>query len=398
MSSNTPVRRNGEALSRRSLPLNRRQVCGLFAAPLVSSTAMAAVGSSKRIVIGRTASMTGAPAASVAEQTLGAMLVLDEINAAGGINGRTVDLVQLDDAFTPALAAANAETLIRKEGAVALFFTRGTPMTEAILPALARYRVPLIAPSTGAMAFHDPVNPFVFNLRPTYRAEAKRTVELLTQIGASRIGVIYIKDSFGEDTLVGLQEGFKAVGHEPVFTEGFDRKTLDVSKAVARAEAEQPHAVIIVCPVEPAVKAILALREAGSKARLSTMSTTASQSFVKKLGKHARGVMVTQVFPKETAEGLPLVRDALRALAVRGKGEQLTPAVLEGAASARLLVQALKRAAEPTSQALMAALESGHRFDIGWPPYDISYSPNNHTGIGRYSDISIIAADGSFKR
>ena len=80
------------------------------------------------------------------------------VNDRGGVNGRKVKLVTIDDKFDPELAKANARTLIERQHVFALFQGRGTPHTEAILPLLAQYRVPLIAPGSGA----DPIpsNPF----------------------------------------------------------------------------------------------------------------------------------------------------------------------------------------------------------------------------------------------
>jgi ABC-type branched-subunit amino acid transport system substrate-binding protein len=108
--------------------------------------------------IGQTSSFTGPVAAGVKEGTDGAKLYIDAINERGGIDGQKIEPMSLDDRFDPKLAAEHAKTLIEK-GAVALFFNRGTPQSEAIMPVLERYRVPLIAPSTGAMLLHKPVPP-----------------------------------------------------------------------------------------------------------------------------------------------------------------------------------------------------------------------------------------------
>ncbi len=379
-------------------------LCGLAAAflPLTSGANNPATStpSKSKILIGRTTAFSGPPAKTVAEQTLGATLYIDSVNASGGIRGQQIELVQLDDAFTPAAAAANTETLIAQHKVVAMFFSRGTPMTEAMIPVLARYGVPLIAPSTGAMSLHAPVNPWIFNLRSSYQAEARRTVEQLVGMGMTRIGVVAINDSFGTDVMVGVLAGFKSTKLEPVFVETYDRKTLDQSKAIKTVNATSPlDAVIMVGATDPTAQAIKSMRDAGNHARVITMSTNASQGFVKALGKWASGVMVAQVFPKETSDALPLVRDTRKQLEARGKGEVLTPAMLEGAAAARLLVEALRRAPSPiTPKGVIAALESGQAFDIGWPGYEVAFSPTNHTGIGRYSDVSIIASNGSFKR
>ena len=99
-----------------------------------------------QIRIGQTAGFTGPAASGVNEGTEGARLYIDTINARGGVNGQRIELISLDDKFEPMLAAENAEKLVQQR-VVALFFSRGTPHTQAILPVLAKHRVPLIGPS-----------------------------------------------------------------------------------------------------------------------------------------------------------------------------------------------------------------------------------------------------------
>ena len=142
-----------------------------------------------QILIGQTAGFSGAVAAGVKETTDGAKLYLDAINAQGGVNGQKIELVQMDDKFDPKLAAENAKVLITEKNVAALFFSRGTPQAQAIMPVLEKNKVPLIGPSTGAMVLHKPVHPWVFNVRATYQREAERAVQHLSLIGMERIGV-----------------------------------------------------------------------------------------------------------------------------------------------------------------------------------------------------------------
>ena len=100
--------------------------------------------------IGQTVGLTGAVAATSAEARQGALLHFEAINRQGGIQGQTIELVTLDDQFEVAKAVENARTLIG-QGVLALFLNRGTPHTQALMPLLAEARIPLVAPSTGAM-------------------------------------------------------------------------------------------------------------------------------------------------------------------------------------------------------------------------------------------------------
>ena len=147
-----------------------------------------------QILIGQTAGFTGSVAAGVKETTDGARLYIDAINAKGGVNGQKIELLSLDDKFDPKLAAENARQLIEEKNVVALFLTRGTPHTEAIVPLLDKHGVPLIGPSTGAMSLHQPVRRHVFNVRATYQREAEKAVLHLATSGMNKMDATRIHE------------------------------------------------------------------------------------------------------------------------------------------------------------------------------------------------------------
>lgn len=370
------------------------------------------------IVIGQTTVLTGGAAANVAEVNLGAKLVFDAVNAAGGIKGQRIRLVSLDDAAQGSAAAANADKLITEHKAVALFLSRSTPTALAMRDVLTRHGVPLVAPSTGAMAIRRPVHPYIYNLRSSYQAETRKAVETLSTMGlAHDIGIIAVDDPFGDDALQGAYAGFQSVGPQPVrgqtgdgadrklapakplFVERFDYATSDVTKGVARVREAGARAVLIIGSTKPTVAAIKEIKKAGTAApALFTISNNASESFITALGRDGAGVVVTQVFPRESAVDIPLVRDATAMLNKEKPGARLTAAVLEGVAAARLLVGALNNVSGPvTARALVNSLDSGTSFDIGWPNMSIRYTSQNHDGIN-FADTSIVTDTGKFRR
>ena len=348
-----------------------------------------------QILIGQTAGFSGAVAAGVKETTDGAKLYLDAINAQGGVNGQKIELVQMDDKFDPKLAAENAKVLITEKNVAALFLSRGTPTTQAIMPLLEQYKVPLIGPSSGAMVLHKPVNPWVFNVRATYQREAERAVQHLSLIGIERIGVIHVDDSFGGDLLEGAKKGFAAVAKNPVFVEKYDRAKWDFSKIAPLVASSDVQAVLFMGSGNGVVDGVAAIRKAGSRAQIVTFSNNASGGFVKSLKENARGVIVTQVFPYERSLAAPIVKEAHDYAVAKGL-EGVTPAMLEGYAAAKVMVIALRRAgASPSRQKIQQALESMSKVDLG--ELEVSFSPTDHTGL-EFVDLSIIGQDGKFRR
>jgi branched-chain amino acid transport system substrate-binding protein len=366
----------------------RRAAAGLCAVAL-------ALPAAAQIVIGQSAAFTGPVAAGVQETTAGAKLYFDAVNASGGVNGKTIELVSLDDKFDPKLAGENARKLIIEHRALALFLSRGTPHTQAMLPALVEFKVPLVGPSTGAMALHKPVHPYVFNVRATYQRETERAVKHLSLIGMERIAVWHVDDAFGADAAAGAAIGFAEVKKQPLLLEKFDRNKPDFTAIAPKLAQAEAQAVVFIGTAAALVEGTKAIRAAGSRAQIVTLSNNASGGFIKQMDKNAHGVIVTQVFPYERSLAAPIVKEAVDLATAKGQ-EGVSPAMMEGFASAKVLVAALRKAgANPTREKLLGALNNLQKLDIGG--MEVNFSPGDHTGLV-FADLSIIGPDGKFRR
>ncbi|MDP2017503.1 ABC transporter substrate-binding protein [Hydrogenophaga sp.] len=345
--------------------------------------------------IGNPSGITGSVAAGVKENIDGAKLYFDAVNARGGVNGQKIELVSVDDKFDPKVTVEVSRQLITEQKVLALFLNRGTPHSQALLPLLAEYKVPLVGPSTGAMALHEPVNPWVFNVRATYQREAAKAIEHLASIGITRIALLETDDSFGADSAAGALKGFATVKQTPVLQEKFPRDKPDFTELAARVAKSNAQAVMVIGSAGNAANGMKAIRAAGSRAQLVTLSNNASDGFIKLLGEHARGVIVTQVFPNERSVAYPLIKEAQDLARLKGL-DGVSPAMMEGFAAAKVVTEGLRRAGpNPTPVALRDALEGMRNYDIGG--LQISYSATDHTGLD-FSDLSIVNASGKFMR
>lgn len=348
-----------------------------------------------QIVIGQTTGMTGVSAANVKETLEGQRLWINAVNAKGGVNGQKVEVVTLDDQGDTKLARTNAQRLIEERQVLALFMVRGTPQNEAVLPLLEKFGVPLVAPSSGAMLLRKPLRSYVFNVRSSYQDEAEKAIEQLASMGISRIAVLQTNDAFGADAMQGAERGFGRTAAKPVLVSGFDKTKPEFDTIVRRIAQGDAQAVLVIGAGASVAQFVKLLRAAGSKASVLTLSNNASSGFVTALGDNARGVMVTQVFPNERSLSIPMVKEALDLLRPRDQGS-LTPAMLEGFAAAKVLVEGLKRAGpHPTRAGLRQALEGMSRFDLGG--LVIQYSATDHSGL-KYTDLSVIDSRGRFQR
>ena len=345
--------------------------------------------------IGQPSGFTGSVAAGVKENTEGAQLYFDAVNAKGGVNGQKIELISIDDRFDPKVTVEVARDLITQKKVLALFLNRGTPHAQALMPLLAEYKVPLVAPSTGAMVLHAPVHPWVFNVRATYQREAIRAIEHLAAIGMTRLAVLETDDSFGADAAAGAAKGFAEAKLSPVFQAKFPRENPVFTDLAGQVKASGAQAVLIFGSAGNTANAVKALRTSGSRAQVVTLSNNASDGFIKLLGEHGRGVIVTQVFPYERSVASPLIKEAMDLAKARGL-DTVSPAMMEGFAAAKVMVEGLRRAGgSPTPEKLRDALESIRNYDMGG--LKVSYGPDNHTGLD-FADLSIVDASGRFRR
>jgi ABC-type branched-subunit amino acid transport system substrate-binding protein len=343
--------------------------------------------------IGNSGPSSGPNSASMLELLDGANLYFDSVNAAGGVKGRRIELLQRDDNFEVARTVANVGTLIDQDRVDALLLVRGTPHNEAILPLIDRAGIALIAPSTGAMVLHQPVKKHVFNVRTAYRSEARKLAQFLVLLGKQRISVIHVEDSFGDDVAEGIMTGLADRQMKPIGVHKFDRKAPDIVKSVPEVRRANPDAIVLIGAGQAVAAGIDALRKQGVTAPIATVSNNASTGFIKALGANAPGIMVSQVFPDERVANIPLAREASRL--AQQKNKRLTPAMMEGFAAAKVTVEALRRCAGTCGRAdLLRSLDSLD-FDLGG--VRLTYSTTDHTGID-FTDLSIIDKTGAFRR
>ncbi|MCE4556628.1 ABC transporter substrate-binding protein [Pelomonas cellulosilytica] len=363
------------------------------AAAMAACIGMSGASAQSTLRIGMVAGFTGPVAGIVQESAEGAKLYFDSVNAQGGIKGQNIELVTADDRYNDAAAVAQAKALAG-QGVIALMLSRGTGPTEAMLPVLKENKLALVAPATGAMDLREPVQPYVFHLRASYQKEAERAVKHLAGIGVKRITIVQVNDPFGNDAGKGAIKGLDDIKLRAMSNLRFDRNKPELAptmQAIAKAGIE---AVVLIGPGYAVVEGVKALREADSTAHIATLSNNASTEFVKELGKDARGVIVTQLFPYERSTANLMVREALLAAKAAGRNE-LTPAHLEGYAAAKLVVETLKRAGKDISRESFLKALDGARFDLGG--LQVHYTDKDHNGLD-FTDVSIVGEDGKFRR
>ena len=128
------------------------------------------------------------------------------LNAKGGINGRKINFITLDDGYSPPKAVENARKLVESEQVAVVFNVLGTPLNTAIRPYLNQKKVPQLFIAAGATTFNDPQHfPWTMGWQPNLQAEATFYAQhLLKSKPDAKVAVLYQNDDFGKDLLNGL--------------------------------------------------------------------------------------------------------------------------------------------------------------------------------------------------
>lgn len=349
------------------------------------------------ILIGQTIGLTGTLAGTVKEMNEGAHAYIATVNKQGGINGRKIEIRTLDDQYLPEKSLVNAKALIEKDKVFALFQSRGTPHTIAILPELATHKVPLIAPSTGAESLHMPVNQWVFNVRAKYQDEVVKAIEHFNTLGLKNIGLLtYEKDdALGLDGLNGFSKGMAEHKLTPAFIEIFPRLKPNVDEVAQKLVDAKPDALIIVSSGMNTVNVIKAIRARGGKMmQIMTLSNNSSQDFIKGLGVDAAGIIVSQVTPPPNLASSGLGKEFQ--VAAKAVGATVSYAAMEGYLSAKVMAEGLRRGGRNlTRDSFIRGLESMQRVDMGG--VSLTYNDKDHTGSD-FVELTLIGRDGRYVR
>ena len=361
---------------------------------LLPSEAVTAQGvTADTILIGQSAALSGPAEELGKEMKSGAEAYFDAVNSSGGIHGRMIKLISVDDGYEPEKAAANTRKLISEDKVLALFGYVGTPTSNAALPIFTGAKVPFIGAFTGAQSLRDPFNRYIFNVRASYFDETEQIVGHLVQQGIKRIAVFYQNDAYGKAGLAGVERAMKKRMLEIALTATVERNTTDVSAAVATLAKSKTDAVILISAYKSCAAFIKAMKLAGGFQQFWNVSFVGSRALSNELGDDGRGVQISQVVPFPWSDVNPIVRDYQKRI---GGPEKYSFTSLEGFIAAKVLVEGLKRAGKnPTRESLIDGMASMGKVDLGG--FTVTYTPTNHNGSS-FVDLTIISRGGTFKR
>jgi ABC-type branched-subunit amino acid transport system substrate-binding protein len=372
----------------------RKLLAVLAAAALAAPAAALAQGAAGAIVIGQSAPLSGSNKDLGTDIRNGAAAYFKRVNDAGGVNGRKIELVSLDDANDTKRSEANTKQLLEQHNPIALYGYGSATLSRPALPHVEAARIPFVAPFTGA----DPMrkfNRYVYNHRASYADELEKIVEHYTTFGVKRFAVLHYADAVGNENFNAVDRALKARNLAPVAIASVTRTQTDFAKEIAAVGKAAPDVVILTTLYKTSADFIKGMKRAGVGTQFVSTSFAGSTALANALGADGLGVAMSQVVPSYLRRSVPVVKEYQAAMEAAFGKKEYSYTSLESYIAAKVLVEGLRRAGpQPTREKLLAALDTVSGYDVGG--YLVSFSPSNHNGSS-FVSLSILGRDLAFR-
>src|SRR3954470_14433966 len=261
------------------------------------------------VLIGQSAPLTGSNAELGNDIRNGAAAYFRKVNEAGGVHGRRLELISLDDGNQVPMAEANTRQLVEEKPVFALFGYASATLSRPALPFVEKHRVPFLGAFTGA----DPMrifNKHVYNMRASYADELEKIVEHFVPLGVKRFSVVYYDDIVGRENFSAVERALKKRSLEPVSMAAFkDRANPDIDAGVAAVAKGLPDVVILTTLYKASADFVKLARNSGLAAQVVSNSFPGASPLAKELGREGAGVIVPTVVPPPTKRSLAIVHE-----------------------------------------------------------------------------------------
>ena len=349
----------------------------------------------REVAIGQSLGLSGPLGELGLDIANGARAYFDSVNEKGGIHGRRLKVITLDDGYQAANTVKNVQQMVDEDQVFALFNIMGTPNSAAVLPLAEKAGVPLFSPFTGAELTRTPMLPGVFNIRASYRDETEKIVQHLSTIGIKRVSVVYQANAFGKDGLAGVEGAMAKRGMKAHSLASVQTDASDAGRAVQALHQSRPEAVIMITAGKPTFEFIKEYNKVRRGMQFYTLSVMGANANIKALGSDGVGVVVTSVVPFPWSQAHPLVKEyqaAMQRIGVR----DYSFVSFESYINSKVLGEAIRRAGRDLTRAkLVAAAESMKQVSLGG--FDVTFGKDNRQG-SKFVDLTIIGPNGKFTK
>jgi len=369
-----------------------RDAAAVIAAGIALFYAQSAIAepgvTAQSVLIGQSVSLTGPLGAIGTDYSEGFKVGLEDVNRRGGVHGRSIKLIQMDDGYAAPRALANTVKMLDEDGVFMLVGSLGTAPVGAVLPLIAERRVPLFAAFTGADSLRREHNRYLFTVMASYGVEAEKMVQHLTTIGHKSIAVAYQNNAFGEDGLAGAEAALKKRQMTPVVAASIETDARDAIAAAQTIARAKPQAVLVMMAGKATIEFTREFRKLDTAAQVLMLSVADTNQLLRELGKQAAGIVVAQTMPAPFLEKSPLSKEFRTLMKAAGKADHIGYAAMTGFVAAKAFAKALLLAGpEPTRERFIVAVQNSRSMDLNG--FHLSFAAGQHHA-GRYVELTMI--------
>ncbi len=276
----------------------RKLAEALGTAAFLAVTVFSSAYAQETVKIGVTQPLTGAFAASGNYVAQGTKIAQDEINQAGGVLGKKIQLIIEDNKSNPTEAVSTVEKLIEKDKVPILIGAWSSTLTLAVMPKLEEYKVPMIVETSSSGKITTSGNPYVFRISPTSAMEAKAFQPLVKKIGIKKADFLYTNNDFGIGSADEYAKMLKENGVEIGVRETMDPAATDFSAQLAKIKASGADTLFVTTAVEQLTLILKQAKEQQVKVRvISCGGSNSPDQIIAQAGAAAEGSFHTAFFP-----------------------------------------------------------------------------------------------------
>jgi branched-chain amino acid transport system substrate-binding protein len=291
---------------RHVLTIGALGAAGGLAAPWVARAATMPGVTKTAIKVGQTMPYSGpASAYGAIGRTQAAFFKM--VNAAGGIGGRTVDLMSADDGYSPPRTVEETRRLVESEGVAFMFQSLGTATQSAVRPYLNAKKVPQLFVASGADEWANPAHfPWTMGWQPSYRTEAQIYAKHMQEAApGAKLAILYQNDDFGKDYLAGIKDVL-GPKYDQVVVKAASYETTDptMDSQVVSLQSSGADALLLAATPKFAAQAIKKVAELGwhpAQYYISNVSASPGAVLIPAGGENAKGI-VSAVYLKDQTD------------------------------------------------------------------------------------------------
>lgn len=338
-----------------------------------------------RIVIGQISDLSGATVVWGVPTTNATRMRIDEVNAAGGIHGRRIELVVEDGQYQVPVSVKAANKLMNRDRVFAMLGNIGTPANHAIMPRQLRMGIPNLFPVTAAVGMYEPLHPMKFAYYVSYRDQIRGGVRYMVEkTGVSKVCMQTQATDYGHESEVGYESIVEELGIASVFLGRHKVTETDFVGTATRVKNSGCEMLVIGTIVNDTIQLVTAIRNAGldipiigNMVVLHPLIAGAADGGME--GLYSAGPIVMADYDEAGEAGEWRRRWAAQYEERFGEAPNIQAQV--GYVTTDLMIRAMEAAGRDlTVDGMLAELEKIRNYEDPFGGPTLSFGPNKHQG------------------